>query len=259
MLRFPPLHNAQNFLDRLRFPPLGNCSLFCKSFRCALFALHFGRQTPHIGLLCCGFVASLSTKIASSPTIFPSGKLLILHFAFPHRTFFFEGCVIILHFQLTKVENIAKKFNFLRKILQNRKKVVPLRLERWQSGRMRRSWKPLICEGPGVRIPLFPLKQTAMIFHRCFCFRSIRGIRSVGGVSGDLSACGCCLLSQIFVFVWWLSLKINFQPSSVKANNLRLQHPRLGRLSTAATVRIGGGLMERSDKSPFCKGDLGGV
>ena len=32
------------------------------------------------------------------------------------------------------------------------------RMERWQSGRMRRSWKPLTCEGPGVRIPLFPLK-----------------------------------------------------------------------------------------------------
>ena len=30
-------------------------------------------------------------------------------------------------------------------------------MERWQSGRMRRSWKPLTCEGPGVRIPLFPL------------------------------------------------------------------------------------------------------
>ena len=70
-----------------------------------------------------------------------------------------------------------------------------------------------------------------------FCGRK-RGIRSVGGVSGDLSACSCCLLSQIFVFVWWLSLKINFQPSSVKANNLRLQQPHFGHLSTAATVRI---------------------
>ena len=80
----------------------------------------------------------------------------------------FKVGVIILHFQLTKVENIAKKFNFLRKILQNRKKVVPLRLERWQSGRMRRSWKPLICEGPGVRIPLFPpqraVKKSLLFF-----------------------------------------------------------------------------------------------
>ena len=32
-------------------------------------------------------------------------------------------------------------------------------LERWQSGRSRRSWKPLYWEVPGVRIPLSPLKQ----------------------------------------------------------------------------------------------------
>ena len=57
--------------------------MYSKSFRLALFALLFGRQTPHIGLLCCGFVASFSTKIAQSPPIFPSGKnLLILHSAF---------------------------------------------------------------------------------------------------------------------------------------------------------------------------------
>ena len=62
---------------------LSICSLYSKSFRLALFALLFGRQTPHIGLLCCGFVASFSTKIAQSPPIFPSGKnLLILHSAF---------------------------------------------------------------------------------------------------------------------------------------------------------------------------------
>ena len=29
-------------------------------------------------------------------------------------------------------------------------------LERWQSGRLRRSWKPLYCEVPGVRIPVSP-------------------------------------------------------------------------------------------------------
>ena len=29
-------------------------------------------------------------------------------------------------------------------------------LERWQSGRLRRSWKPLTVTGPGVRIPLSP-------------------------------------------------------------------------------------------------------
>ena len=31
-------------------------------------------------------------------------------------------------------------------------------LERWQSGRMRRSWKPLYWKVPGVRLPLSPLK-----------------------------------------------------------------------------------------------------
>lgn len=35
--------------------------------------------------------------------------------------------------------------------------------ERWQSGRMRRSWKPLTVKGPGVRIPLSPLKGLSMI------------------------------------------------------------------------------------------------
>ena len=34
---------------------------------------------------------------------------------------------------------------------------------------------------------------------------------------------------------------MNFQPLSTKANNLRLQQPYFGRLSTAATVRIGCG------------------
>lgn len=35
-------------------------------------------------------------------------------------------------------------------------------LERWQSGRLRRSWKPLYCEVPGVRIPVSP-QQTLKI------------------------------------------------------------------------------------------------
>ena len=33
-------------------------------------------------------------------------------------------------------------------------------------------------------------------------------------------------------------LKIDFQPSFAKANNLRLQQPHFGHLSTAATVRV---------------------
>ena len=32
-------------------------------------------------------------------------------------------------------------------------------LERWQSGRLRRSWKPLCCEAPGVRIPVSPRRE----------------------------------------------------------------------------------------------------
>ena len=36
-------------------------------------------------------------------------------------------------------------------------------LERWQSGRLRRSWKPLYCEVPGVRIPVSPLKKLKAI------------------------------------------------------------------------------------------------
>ena len=35
-------------------------------------------------------------------------------------------------------------------------------LERWQSGRLRRSWKPLYCEVPGVRIPVSPLKSSCL-------------------------------------------------------------------------------------------------
>ena len=34
-------------------------------------------------------------------------------------------------------------------------------LERWQSGRLRRSWKPLSCEAPGVRIPPSPQDHEA--------------------------------------------------------------------------------------------------
>ena len=38
-------------------------------------------------------------------------------------------------------------------------------LEKWQSGRMRQSWKLLTVTGPGVRIPLSPQKET----HKIFC------------------------------------------------------------------------------------------
>ena len=42
--------------------------------------------------------------------------------------------------------------------------------ERWQSGRMRRSWKPLTCEGPGVRIPLFPPNKRCNTHVAAFLF-----------------------------------------------------------------------------------------
>ena len=44
------------------------------------------------------------------------------------------------------------------------------KLERWRSGRSRRSWKPLTCKGSGVRIPLFPQKSLfsrKRLSHRC--------------------------------------------------------------------------------------------
>ena len=47
-------------------------------------------------------------------------------------------------------------------MLQAIKIFVLLQVERWQSGRMRRSWKPLRVTPPGVRIPPFPQKTTKM-------------------------------------------------------------------------------------------------
>ena len=50
---------------------------------------------------------------------------------------------------------------------QNRKFFT--KLERWQSGRMRRSWKPLRVTPPGVRIPLSP--QFQLIFSEIHCLQ----------------------------------------------------------------------------------------
>ena len=44
--------------------------------------------------------------------------------------------------------------------LLKRKATNSVQKERWQSGRLRRSWKPLSCEAPGVRIPPSPQDQT---------------------------------------------------------------------------------------------------
>ena len=49
-------------------------------------------------------------------------------------------------------------WNFFTKIFGSYKNMLYFcPLERWQSGRLRRSWKPLCCEAPGVRIPPSPL------------------------------------------------------------------------------------------------------
>ena len=48
-------------------------------------------------------------------------------------------------------------------------------LERWQSGRLRRSWKPLSCEAPGVRIPPSPQDHEAKRYREIdtFCFYTL--------------------------------------------------------------------------------------
>ena len=122
-------------------------------------------------------------------------------------------------------------------MIGNRKKIFTfaVAMPRWRNGRRARfrceCWEACRFESYSGHLKRSFLRRTP------FSFAQDR-TRSVGGVSDDLSAWVCCLLSQIFVFVWWLSLKMNFQPSSAKANNLRLQQPHFGRLSTAATVRV---------------------
>ena len=63
------------------------------------------------------------------------------------------------------------------------------------------------------------------------------GDSSVGGGSGDLSTLGCCLPTQIIGFAKRLCPKACLRSSFRKPDNLRLQQPRFGHLSTAATVR----------------------
>ena len=91
------------------------------------------------------------------------------------------------------------------KNLAKRKIVSTFAAERWQSGRLRRSWKPLNWEVPGVRIPLFPQNQNEA--RRCrristsFCFVTLRHANLFVGRSGmktkvvDLSTpCGVRIL-----------------------------------------------------------------
>ena len=55
-------------------------------------------------------------------------------------------------------------------------------LERWQSGRLRRSWKPLNCEVPGVRIPPSPQNwlEKRELAHEADSFFASKGIRTKG-------------------------------------------------------------------------------
>jgi hypothetical protein len=52
--------------------------------------------------------------------------------------------------------------------------------------------------------------SACVVANPSFFYGGKRGIRSACGVSGDLSACGYCLLAQICTLVKWLCMKINF-------------------------------------------------
>ena len=51
--------------------------------------------------------------------------------------------------------------------------------ERWQSGRLRRSWKPLSWKAPGVRIPFSPLASKRIWVGRLDLFRSFVSDKSL--------------------------------------------------------------------------------
>ena len=60
-----------------------------------------------------------------------------------------KNCIIFKHiFNKENILWLSNNFYFCN----------PIYLERWQSGRMRWSWKPLYSNVPGVRIPLSPHK-----------------------------------------------------------------------------------------------------
>ena len=64
------------------------------------------------------------------------------------------------HFFCLRIHFFLKKFAYMHFLLYLCSRFWKTRvlhaLERWQSGRLRRSWKPLSWEAPGVRIPLSP-------------------------------------------------------------------------------------------------------
>ena len=62
--------------------------------------------------------------------------------------------------------------------------------------------------------------------------------RSACCASGDLSAFGCCLLAQKFVFIKCSGWKLLFATAFSQSNNLRLQQPHFGHLSASDAVRF---------------------
>ena len=67
--------------------------------------------------------------------------------------------------------------SFFNDFFFNRIRCFTFASERWQSGRMRRSWKPLTVTGPGVRIPLSPPdKIKTHEFSWVFCFPNERSL-----------------------------------------------------------------------------------
>ena len=75
----------------------------------------------------------------------------------------------------------------VKKIWSNQFSVLLLCPERWQSGRLRRSWKPLSCEAPGVRIPPSPPKERYWLENDIcwiadvFAYNSHQRVYSIGG------------------------------------------------------------------------------
>ena len=75
----------------------------------------------------------------------------------------------------------------VKKIWSNQFSVLLLCPERWQSGRLRRSWKPLSCEAPGVRIPPSPPKERYWLENDIcwiadvFVYNSHQRVYSIGG------------------------------------------------------------------------------
>ena len=79
--------------------------------------------------------------------------------------------------------------------MENRQKGLSLSPERWQSGRLRRSWKPLTVKGPGVRIPLSPLSTVRN------CSKVCKSL--IYTLFYSLKFRKCSLLTANWVSFWW--------------------------------------------------------